>query len=248
LREQLDPDASVIESVGDGTDWVTVGGQRRHIHGYLQDFLFQADRARMPVRALSGGERNRVLLARLFTRPFNVLVLDEPTNDLDLETLDLLEALLREFSGTLLLVSHDRAFIDAVVTSTLVLEGQGVVREYAGGYSDWLRQRPESAASVETRTHTPPASDKPAQSATPAAKSRPRRLSFKEQQELAALPDRIAALETERETTYALLADPVVLRDGTRVWSLKSRLEALEVELPALMDRWEALETIASGG
>jgi ATP-binding cassette subfamily F protein uup len=248
LREQLDPEASVIESVGDGTDWVTVGGQRRHIHGYLQDFLFSADRARMPVRALSGGERNRVLLARLFTRPFNVLVLDEPTNDLDLETLDLLEALLREFSGTLLLVSHDRAFIDAVVTSTLVLEGQGVVREYAGGYSDWLRQRPEPAASVETRKSAPPAGDKPAQSAAPAAKSRPRKLSFKEQQELAALPDRIAALETERESTYALLADPVVLRDGPRVLSLKSRLEALEVEIPELMDRWEALETIASGG
>jgi len=244
LREQLDPEASVIDSVGDGTDWVTVGGQRRHIHGYLQDFLFSPDRARMPVRALSGGERNRVLLARLFTRPFNVLVLDEPTNDLDLETLDLLESLLREFSGTLLLVSHDRAFLDAVVTSTLVLEGQGVVREYAGGYSDWLRQRPEPAPEVEPRRSAAPARAND----SPTPKARPRKLSFKEQQELAALPDRITALEEEREATYALLGDPSVLRDGARVLALRSRLETLDLEIPELMNRWELLETIASGG
>ncbi|MBX9854589.1 MAG: ATP-binding cassette domain-containing protein [Gemmatimonadaceae bacterium] len=248
LREQLDPEASVIDSVGDGTDWVTVAGQRRHIHGYLQDFLFSPDRARMPVRALSGGERNRVLLARLFTRPFNVLVLDEPTNDLDLETLDLLESLLREFSGTLLLVSHDRAFLDAVVTSTLVLEGQGVVREYAGGYSDWLRQRPDPQPTAEPRKVTPNTRSRESTSAPAVPRVKPRKLSFKEQQELAALPDRITALEEEREASYALLADPSVMRDGAQVLTLKARLEVLDREIPELMARWEALETIASGG
>ena len=135
LREQLDPDPSVFDSVADGADWIEVGGMRKHVTGYLQDFLFSPDRARTPVRALSGGERNRLLLARLFTRQFNLLVLDEPTNDLDIETLDLLEELLLEFSGTLLVVSHDRAFLDNVVTSTLVFEGGGRVSEYVGGYS-----------------------------------------------------------------------------------------------------------------
>src|SRR5690606_13695074 len=141
LREQLDPEKTVFESIADGVDFVEVGGSRRHVHGYLQDFLFPPDRARTPVRALSGGERNRLLLARLFTRSFNLLVLDEPTNDLDIETLELLETLLLEFTGTLLLVSHDRDFLDNVVTSTLVMEGDGRVGEYVGGYSDWLRQR-----------------------------------------------------------------------------------------------------------
>ena len=140
-REQLDPERTVVETIGDGNDTVTVNGQPRHVHGYLQDFLFSPERARSPVKALSGGERNRLLLARLFTRPANVLVLDEPTNDLDLETLELLEAQLVEWPGTLLLVSHDRRFLDNVVTSTLVFEGQGKVQEYVGGYEDWLRQR-----------------------------------------------------------------------------------------------------------
>src|SRR6476469_8892195 len=144
LREQLDPERSVLENVGDGADFIELHGARKHVLGYLQDFLFSADRARTPVRALSGGERNRLLLARLFTRSFNLLVLDEPTNDLDIETLDLLEELLLEFSGTLLVVSHDRAFLDNVVTSTLVLEGGGAVGEYVGGYTDWVRQRPRA--------------------------------------------------------------------------------------------------------
>ena len=140
-REQLDPERTVFDTVGDGNDTVTVNGQPRHVHGYLRDFLFPPERARSPVKALSGGERNRLLLARLFTRPANVLVLDEPTNDLDLETLELLEAQLVEWPGTLLLVSHDRVFLDNVVTSTLVFEGDGRVQEYVGGYDDWLRQR-----------------------------------------------------------------------------------------------------------
>ncbi len=140
LREQLDPERSVYDSIADGADWVAVGEAKKHVMSYLQDFLFPPDRVRTPVRALSGGERNRLLLARLFTRPFNLLVLDEPTNDLDIETLDLLEELLLEFSGTLLVVSHDRAFLDNIVTSTLVFEGGGRVGEYVGGYSDWVRR------------------------------------------------------------------------------------------------------------
>ncbi len=141
LREQLDPERTVVDTIGDGRDTVTINGREQHVHGYLRDFLFPPERAQSPVRALSGGERNRLLLARLFTRPANVLVLDEPTNDLDIETLELLESRLAEWPGTLLLVSHDRAFIDNVVTSTLVFEGEGRVREYVGGYEDWLRQR-----------------------------------------------------------------------------------------------------------
>jgi len=239
LREQLDPEKSVIEAVGDGTDWVQVGGQRRHIHGYLADFLFSADRARTPIRALSGGERNRVLLARLFTRQFNVLVLDEPTNDLDMETLDVLEQLLVEFGGTLLLVSHDRAFIDAVVTSTLVFEGKGIVKEYAGGYSDWVRQRPTP---IEA-----PVAPKPVAAPSPKdEKPKKRKLSFKEGKELEALPDRIATLEGERDAALALLADPQVLRDGQRVLEINGTLAKLDSDLMAAMTRWEELETIAS--
>ncbi|GAB1344888.1 ATP-binding cassette domain-containing protein [Gemmatimonas sp.] len=245
LREQLDPERSVMEAVGDGTDWVQVGGQRRHIHGYLQDFLFSPDRARTPIRALSGGERNRVLLARLFTRQFNVLVLDEPTNDLDMETLDVLEQLLLEFSGTLLLVSHDRAFIDAVVTSTLVFEGRGIVKEYAGGFSDWVQQRPvliEPAAVAK-------ASAKPSASAgaIAAPKVGKRKLSYKEDKELAALPDRIAALEAERDELLAQLADPAVFRDGERLLKINATLATLEETVLTAMARWEELETIASG-
>ncbi|MFN9312099.1 ATP-binding cassette domain-containing protein [Gemmatimonas sp.] len=239
LREQLDPEQSVIEAVGDGTDWVQVGGQRRHIHGYLSDFLFSADRARTPIRALSGGERNRVLLARLFTRQFNVLVLDEPTNDLDMETLDVLEQLLVEFSGTLLLVSHDRAFLDAVVTSTLVFDGPGVVKEYAGGYSDWVRQRPAPLEAPVTPRHV-------ATSAPKADTPKKRKLTFKEGKELEALPDRIASLEGERDAALALLADPSVVRDGQRVLQIHATLAKLEDDLLAAMTRWETLETIAS--
>jgi ATP-binding cassette subfamily F protein uup len=194
------------------------------------------------VRALSGGERNRLLLARLFTRSFNLLVLDEPTNDLDIETLDLLEELLLDFSGTLLLVSHDRAFLDAVVTSTLVFEGGGRVAEYAGGYTDWVRQRPGSAtAPAPTRKPAPPAPEAP-------RAPRPKKLSYRETAELAELPDRIDALERERERRYASLADPALLRDGTAVAEARARLAALDAEITALVDRWEALETVAAGG
>ncbi len=242
LREQLDPEKSVFDSVADGTDWVTIAGQRKHVLGYLQNFLFSQDRARTPVRALSGGERNRLLLARLFTRSFNLLVLDEPTNDLDIETLDLLEELLLEFSGTLLVVSHDRAFLDNVVTSTLVFEGGGRIGEFVGGYSDWVRQRASASAPVAALTKRPVAA--PAKS--PAV--RKKRLSFRETAELAALPDRIDALERERETSFASLSDPAVLRDGRLVADARSRLAALEAEIAVLTERWEVLETIATEG
>jgi ATP-binding cassette subfamily F protein uup len=241
LREQLDPERSVFDSVADGADFVQVGGQRRHVHGYLEDFLFPSERARTPVRALSGGERNRLLLARLFTRRFNLLAMDEPTNDLDIETLDLLEALLVEFSGTLLLVSHDREFLDNTVTSTLVLEGGGQIGEYVGGYSDWVRQRAPSAPLIVA---SPPKRAAPAPRAP--REPRKRRLTLRERGELAALPDRIDAAERELDGIYASLADPSLLRDGAAVIDAHERLARLSAEIEVLTARWEELETIAA--
>ena len=243
LREQLDDERSVFDSVADGADFVEVGGNRQHVHGYLEKFLFPADRARTPVRALSGGERNRLLLARLFTRTFNLLVLDEPTNDLDMETLDLLEDLLIEFSGTLLVVSHDRAFLDNVVTSTLVFEGNGQVGEYVGGYSDWVRQR--KLAEPAPAPRVAPAVKRDA--APPPPPPKRRKLSFKESSELAALPDRIDALDLERQELYASLADPALLRDGAAVTATRARLAQVESDSAAAIARWEELETVASG-
>jgi len=243
LREQLDPERTVFDSIADGAEFVEIGGNQKHVNGYLQDFLFPADRARTPVRALSGGERNRLLLARLFTRSFNLLVLDEPTNDLDIETLDLLEELLLAFEGTLLVVSHDRAFLDNVVTSTLVLEGGGRIGEYVGGYTDWVRQRPpppNPAREPSTAKHV-------AQPVAPAPRPQKRRgLGFKEKQELAELPGRIDATEQERERLYASLSDPVLLRDGAAVARARARLAAIDTELSELTSRWEALETMAA--
>ena len=245
LREQLDPERTVFDSIADGAEFVEIGGNRKHVNGYLQDFLFPVDRARTPVRALSGGERNRLLLARLFTRSFNLLVLDEPTNDLDIETLDLLEELLLEFEGTLLVVSHDRAFLDNVVTSTLVLEGRGRIGEYVGGYTDWVRQRDVAAAATAPAA---PAKRVAPQIAVAPRPSKKRGLSYKEKQELAELPDRIDATEGEREQLYVSLADPALLRDGVAVARAKARLAAIESELTALTARWEALETLAADG
>jgi ABC transport system ATP-binding/permease protein len=240
LREALDPDQSVFGSIADGAELVEIRGHRKHVLSYLQDFLFPPDRARTPVRALSGGERNRLLLARLFTRSFNVLVLDEPTNDLDIETLDLLEELLLEFSGTLMVVSHDREFLDRVVTSTLVLEGKGKVGEYVGGYSDWVRQR-----AVPARESSPAKVRAP--SAPPVRAEKKRKLTFKETNELASLPESIDALERERDIVYASLANPAVLRDGAATASAKARLAELESEMARRLARWEELETIAAG-
>ncbi len=242
LRDQLDPERTVFESIAGGADHVEIGENRRHVLGYLQDFLFTPDRARTPVGVLSGGEKNRLLLARLFTRSFNLLALDEPTNDLDIETLDLLEELLLNFSGTLLLVSHDRAFLDNLVTSTLVLEGNGKVGEYAGGYTDWLRQRQAASAAK--------AAPKPAPtSASPKAEqgaAKRRKLSFKETKELESLPDRIDALERERDELYQSLADLEFLRNGSATAAAKARLVAIDGELAAATVRWEELELLAS--
>ncbi len=237
LRATLDEDRTVADNVAEGAERIVVGGKPRHVLSYLQDFLFPPQRARSPVSSLSGGERNRLLLARLFTRPFNLLVMDEPTNDLDIETLELLEELLLEFAGTLLLVSHDRAFVNNVVTSTLVLEGGGRVGEYAGGYDDWLRQRPAEAPAAEER---------PPQRVRPRAAPKPRKRSFKERRELEALPGRIEELEAEQQALHARLADPELYRGGagSEIAAAKARLAAVGVELAAAYERWEELEAI----
>jgi len=246
LREQLDLDSTVQQNVGDGNDTVTINGRPRHIIGYLQDFLFTPERARSPARILSGGERNRLLLARLFTKPSNVLVLDEPTNDLDAETLELLEELLQEYAGTLLLVSHDREFLNNVVTSTLVLAGDGEVREYVGGYDDWLRQAAaENRAALQAQPRPDLAAARPAGDARRGTAEKPRRLSFKETRELEALPDRIAGLEAEQEAIHRTLADPAYYRTaGEAVATLTARLAQLELELAEAYRRWEELEAV----
>ncbi len=235
-REQLDPDRTVFETVGDGNDTVTVNGRTRHVNGYLRDFLFPPERARSPVKGLSGGERNRLLLARLFTRAANVLVLDEPTNDLDLETLELLEAELTEFPGTLLLVSHDRVFLDNVVTSTLVFEADGRIQEYVGGYADWLRQATAAAAPEaprEVRTSPRP----------PKRETETKRLTYKESRELEALPARIEALEQEQTRLNAAVASADFYREGAeKIRATLARLEALEVELLSAYERWHELD------
>jgi ATP-binding cassette subfamily F protein uup len=239
-REQLDPERTVADTVADGGDTVVVNGQPRHVIGYLRDFLFPAERARSPVKALSGGERNRLLLARLFTRPANVLVLDEPTNDLDLETLELLEAELVEFPGTVLLVSHDRVFLDNVVTSTIAFEGGGRVGEYVGGYDDWLRQR----SAPGTPAGAAPARTPPAPAAKgPKGAEAPKKLSFKERRELDGLPAAIEALEAERRRLHADAAAPDFYQAGAdRIKATMARLEAIDGELTAAYARWSALE------
>jgi ATP-binding cassette subfamily F protein uup len=237
MRDQLDPQRSVAENVGEGNDTLIIGGKSRHIIGYLQDFLFSPERARSPVSILSGGERNRLLLAKLFTKPGNVLVLDEPTNDLDAETLELLEDLLMEYSGTLLLVSHDREFLNNVVSSTLAIDSDGFVQETVGGYDDWLREQQAETASKTVQ--------KPVQEKAKPQKERPRKLSFKEERELEALPDRIAELEQEQEQIHATLADPEFYKKaGPEVASLNARLDELDTELVVAYERWEELEAL----
>ncbi len=238
LREQLDPDKSVAENVGEGNDTLVIGGRSRHIIGYLQDFLFSPERARSPVSILSGGERNRLLLAKLFTRPANLLVLDEPTNDLDAETLELLEDLLVEYGGTLLVVSHDREFLNNVVGSTLAINPDGTVKETEGGYDDWLREHQVEEAG-------PVAPAKPTAERGKPQKERARRLSFKEERELEMLPDRIAELEAEQEAIHTTLADPDFYKTaGPEVVTFTARLEVLEAELLTAYSRWEELERL----
>ena len=243
-REQLDPERTVVDTVADGRDMVMVNGQPRHVHGYLADFLFPPERARSPVKALSGGERNRLLLARLFTRPANVLILDEPTNDLDLETLELLESELVAFVGTVLLVSHDRAFLDNVVTSVIAFEGDGLVREYVGGYEDWQRQRaaaPATTGADAAQPRTPPSASR-----APATSSRPARvrLSFKEQRELDELPGRIERLESEVRDIEGRLASPAFYtRAAAEVKAVVDRLRQAQQELQDAYTRWDELES-----
>jgi len=234
LRVQLDPEATVAETISPGSDWVEIGTERKHITSYLTDFLFPSQRAKSPVKMLSGGERNRLLLARLFARPANLVVLDEPTNDLDIESLELLEQKLQEYSGTLLLVSHDRRFLDNVVTQTLAAEGGGAWYEYVGGYSDWLRQR-RQPSSAETKRAGAPA-------AVP--KEKPRgKLSFKDQRELAALPDEIEALEREQSELNILMSSPDYHRRGPQqIRDDRLRSEAIDALLLTKFARWESLE------
>lgn len=254
LRAQLEEDKSVRENIGDGSDYVLINGQRKHVVGYLQDFLFSPDRVQTRVSFLSGGERNRLLLARLFTKPANILVLDEPTNDLDAETLELLEELLAQFSGTLLLVSHDRAFLNNVATSTFVFEGDGVIREFDGGYDDWLRQKSDSndqAAALaksekkyqESGSRAVPASDNSPPS-TPKSTAKPRKLNFKEQRELETLPKRIEEIENRQQELHALMGDPSFYQKPREEIAVATEeLEQLEEELMEKFDRWESLES-----
>jgi ATP-binding cassette subfamily F protein uup len=238
LLEQLDENKTAIENVGGGNDTVTVDGKNRHILGYLQDFLFSPNQARSFVSVLSGGERKRLMLARLFTRPSNLLVLDEPTNDLDIETLDILEGLLMNYTGTILLVSHDRTFINNIVTSTIVFEGDTVVKEYVGGYDDWLRQRPEEAK---------PSRDSARKRGAPPVQARRARLKlrFSEQKELDGLPETIECLEREQQELFQTAGDPALYKkDKADIVATNHRLEELQRLLAEAYARWEQLEQL----
>ena len=254
LRDQLDPEKTVADNVGEGKDTIEINGQNRHIIGYLQDFLFPPERARTPVKALSGGERNRVLLAKLFTKSANLLVLDEPTNDLDVETLELLEELLMNYDGTLLLVSHDRAFLDNVVTSTIAFEGEGNVQEYVGGYEDWIRQGgkfpDESTAEVEK----PQKAEKKAEKKAEASKKAPEpvkaksKLSYKLQREFDAMPDLLADLEQQlEELNEVTSAADFYTGDQEKVQATLAKLSETEQALEDAMERWVELEEMQNG-
>ncbi len=243
MRAGLDLNATLADTISPGSEWIEVGNSRKHVMSYLNDFLFSPERANSPVRTLSGGERNRVLLARLFALPANVLVLDEPTNDLDIDTLELLEELLQSYAGTVFLVSHDRRFLDNVVTSTIAWEGdpafggkQGLWREYEGGYEDWKVQRARGRVAA-----APPAATKPAAAAAKAAPAKVK-LSYKDQRELDGLPARIEALEAEQRSLATQLADPALYaQDASKARALQARHDAIDDELLAAMERWEAL-------
>jgi ATP-binding cassette subfamily F protein uup len=243
-RMALNEDLNALDNVAGGSDSVEINGSRKHIIGYLQDFLFTPERARAPITKLSGGERNRLLLAKLFARPANVIVMDEPTNDLDIETLELLEELLASWPGTLLLVSHDRDFLDAVVSSTLVFEGDGRVREYVGGYSDWLRQRPAAVATTTAKSAAPsasPAATPPA--ATPADSAPKKRLGYKEQRELAELPARIEQLETDLAALDARMLEPAFYQQpAATITAANNERAAMQARLDAAYARWAALD------
>ncbi|MDR2196062.1 MAG: ATP-binding cassette domain-containing protein, partial [Gallionellaceae bacterium] len=240
LREQLDDEATLADTISPGSDYVEIGGARKHVISYLGDFLFAPERARSPVKSCSGGERNRLLLARLFTRPANVLVLDEPTNDLDVETLELLEELLANYDGTLFLVSHDRAFLDNVVTQVIAFEGEGRLREYVGGYEDWVRAKRYEAEQVADKSLVKEAKKGRGSPSLPLPSREKGKLSFKEQRELDELPQRISALEREQEDIAAALSSGVLYRDDPeRARQLQQRATEVEDALMDLLMRWE---------
>ncbi|KUJ73553.1 ABC transporter ATP-binding protein [Thiomicrospira sp. XS5] len=256
-RDQLDENKAVVDSVLEESDYIEINGQRKHIMGYLGDFLFSPERARQPVKALSGGERNRLLLARVFAKPSNLLVLDEPTNDLDIETLELLEELLLDYPGTVLIVSHDRAFLNSVVTSSIVFDAPGQVNEYVGGYDDWLRQRPAHydapAPKSTAQTNTQESARPGEKTETPAAKSsdkpaakKPKKLSYKDQREYDALPETIETLETELEALQMQISEPEFYQQAGHEAVLE-RLNACEAELETAFERWEILEAQLEG-
>jgi ATP-binding cassette subfamily F protein uup len=245
MRDALDLDATLEDFISPGSEWIEIGSQRKHVKSYLGDFLFSPARSGSPVRSLSGGERNRLLLARLFARPANVLVLDEPTNDLDIDTLELLEDLLQNYDGTVFLVSHDRAFLDNVVTSTIVFEGEGLWREYEGGVQDWLTQsrRAQALASASAPGARPAARDAtPKTAAQPVAAPVRKKLSYKEQRELEGLPALIESLEQEQKAIHDELADgSLYVNDVARASSLSERSAQIDNELTAALERWETL-------
>jgi len=243
-RAVLNDDDMLIDAVREGSDFIEIGGQKKHILGYLEDFLFPPHRARVKVGSLSGGERARLLLAKLFTKPANLLILDEPTNDLDLETLELLEELIQSYSGTVLLVSHDRTFVDNVVTQSLAFVGDGRVVEVAGGYEDWAMIKhqyvPEPQTAVEALKPVKAIDSVPlGVSQRPIKKAK---LSYKEQKELDALPDQIAALESEQAELGDKLSDPAVFADAAQVKGIQQRLQQVEAKLDTGMARWAELE------
>jgi ATP-binding cassette subfamily F protein uup len=257
MRSTLDLDATLADTISPGSEWVEFNGARKHVMSYLNDFLFSPERAHSPVRTLSGGERNRVLLARLFALPANVLVLDEPTNDLDIDTLELLEELLQAYAGTVFLVSHDRRFLDNVVTSTIAWEGDespGLWREYEGGYEDWKLQRERALALRAQAARAAPAGRSgdgggAARRAAPAVQpslGKPRKLSYKEQRELDELPQRIESLEREQQALATLLADgSLYASDPSRAVQAQTRHAQIDDELMQALERWEALEAKA---
>lgn len=251
LRNQLDLEKTVLENVSEGSDFIEINGARRHVLSYLQDFLFSPQRARTPVKALSGGERNRLLLARLLSKPSNLLVMDEPTNDLDMVTLELLEEMLAGYQGTLLLISHDRAFVDEVVTSTWVFDGKGGIEEYVGGYQDYLQQREQQLrqkAGAQAKVSSDPAKDQKNKTNSSANVSKKAKLGYKDQRELDALPAAIAALENEQKYLEQQLADPEWFnRDADAATQAAARLAQIEQELMDKLDRWTELEAASQG-
>lgn len=236
FRSALNENDTVFYTLGQGNDYVDIGGKKKHVMSYLEDFLFHPARAQSPVSSLSGGERNRLLLAKLFTRPANILVLDEPTNDLDIDTQELLEELLRDYPGTVFLVSHDRMFLDNVITQSIVFEGEGRLKEYIGGYQDYIdaKSREEKAAAPKPQAAAP-------EKAKPKA-NRTVKLSYKEQRELESLPDELAALEAEQADLNTQLSKPDIFKDYEKAALLQTRAEEIEMQLLEKLERWEMLE------